>query len=587
MSWARTLYLVAILCALILAGNTWAGVIYVDDDAPAGGDGASWATAYHCLQDALAVADLAEKPVEIHVASGLYKPDEFEWAPDGTGQQDVYFELRDGVSLIGGYGGLADSDPDIWDPDVYETTLSGDLGGNDAEVTDPTLLREDPTRYENTDSAVVEIANGQTVLSGCTITGGTGAGVFLNQYPWSATNDVTITDCRFYGNRGNEYSPLRAGALSSWLSPTESQIVVRRCSFVGNAGWSGGAVGISGVLEHCQFIRNHAWGIGNGGAASLSGNSTVTHCVFIENSTNRSGGALSIGSSLSASNVVRCIFRNNLAGERGGGIACNGNIDMDECVFVGNKAGTSGGAGYDYAYSNIRLTNCLMIGNWGEEQGGGWFSHQGDSFEMANCVSWGNRAVRGTFLAIDRKTDAIAESTVVANSLLSNGDDEIWSDGSPVSVAYTCFAQGLGTLSNADDWLTMGAGIIEIDPCLVDPGYWDDNGTVDDPSDDFFVEGDYHLRSQAGRWDPASESWVQDEVTSPCIDAGDPNSPIMYEPFPSGGIINMGAYGGTAEASKSYFGDAVCETILAGDINGDCKVDMLDLVLLLDHWTDE
>jgi hypothetical protein len=65
------------------------------------------------------------------------------------------------------------------------------------------------------------------------------------------------------------------------------------------------------------------------------------------------------------------------------------------------------------------------------------------------------------------------------------------------------------------------------------------------------ANGSFHLKSQAGRRDPFTESWVQDDVTSPCIDAGDPNSPIGLETFPNGGIINMGAYGGTAEASKS------------------------------------
>jgi hypothetical protein len=44
---------------------------------------------------------------------------------------------------------------------------------------------------------------------------------------------------------------------------------------------------------------------------------------------------------------------------------------------------------------------------------------------------------------------------------------------------------------------------------------------------------------------------VIDDVTSPCIDAGDPNTPIGDELFPNGGVVNMGAYGGTAEASKS------------------------------------
>jgi hypothetical protein len=61
-------------------------------------------------------------------------------------------------------------------------------------------------------------------------------------------------------------------------------------------------------------------------------------------------------------------------------------------------------------------------------------------------------------------------------------------------------------------------------------------------------------------------------------------SPIGYEPFPNGGGINMGAYGGTAEASKSYFGDPVCEAIVAGDINGDCKVDLSDIAIMCSHW---
>ena len=34
-------------------------------------------------------------------------------------------------------------------------------------------------------------------------------------------------------------------------------------------------------------------------------------------------------------------------------------------------------------------------------------------------------------------------------------------------------------------------------------------------------------------------------------DAGDPDMPVGDEPEPNGGIMNMGAYGGTKEASLS------------------------------------
>jgi hypothetical protein len=134
-----------------------------------------------------------------------------------------------------------------------------------------------------------------------------------------------------------------------------------------------------------------------------------------------------------------------------------------------------------------------------------------------------------------------------------------------------------------------GVGNIDTDPCFTEPGYWADANDPNipvEPNDPnaIWVDGDYHLQSQAGRWDSNSQTWVIDANTSPCIDAGNPTDPVGHEPFPNGGIINMGAYGGTAQASKSYFGLPVCETIVAGDINGDCKVNFLDFRPMALHW---
>jgi hypothetical protein len=70
-------------------------------------------------------------------------------------------------------------------------------------------------------------------------------------------------------------------------------------------------------------------------------------------------------------------------------------------------------------------------------------------------------------------------------------------------------------------------------------------------------------------------------VTSPCIDAGDPNGSIGWEPFPNGGVINMGAYGGTAEASKSpvitCWETAECVAQPIGDATCDGYVSFGDL----------
>lgn len=95
------------------------------------------------------------------------------------------------------------------------------------------------------------------------------------------------------------------------------------------------------------------------------------------------------------------------------------------------------------------------------------------------------------------------------------------------------------------------------------------------------------MKSKAGRWNQNNKCWIQDDVSSPFIDAVNPNTSIDYEPSPNGGIVKIGAYGGTAEASKTYVGKPVCKMIMAKDINGDCKVDLKDFAIMAVHWLEE
>jgi len=214
----------------------------------------------------------------------------------------------------------------------------------------------------------------------------------------------------------------------------------------------------------------------------------------------------------------------------GGGLyGCDGTIRHN--LITGNWTGFGGGL----FKCNGEITNCTIYGNFG----GGLFWCEGS---ITNCIIWANG-------------DDLYRSTATFSSI--EDDDE-------------------------------GKGNIHTEPCFVDLGHWEDPcNTPYYRWDDMWINGDYHLKSQAGRWDTNKERWTKDEVTSLCIDAGDPMSPIGLEPFPNGGRLNMGAYGGTSEASKSYFGEAVCETIVAGDINGDCRVDFSDFVIMALHWLED
>jgi beta propeller repeat protein len=112
---------------------------------------------------------------------------------------------------------------------------------------------------------------------------------------------------------------------------------------------------------------------------------------------------------------------------------------------------------------------------------------------------------------------------------------------------------------------SAGQGNIDVDPRFAMRGFWMNRiGLVVSPAqadpNSVWISGDYHLASQGWRWSPAQQTWVWDDHTSPCIDAGDPAMPIgdekacgpedpLSERAGPNTRINMGAYGGTSEAS--------------------------------------
>ena len=126
-------------------------------------------------------------------------------------------------------------------------------------------------------------------------------------------------------------------------------------------------------------------------------------------------------------------------------------------------------------------------------------------------------------------------------TLDDSSNTQIEDRGSHITVKYSDIQGGQNgiSVSGSRSTVTWEQGNINADPQFVAAG-----------------SGDCHLKSRAGRWDAASESWILDNITSPCIDAGDPCSPVAFEPYPNGGFgfINMGAFGGTDEAGKSPSG---------------------------------
>jgi hypothetical protein len=284
-------------------------------------------------------------------------------------------------------------------------------------------------------------------------------------------------------------------------------------------------------------IRPSPTSIG-GGILNRDSDPTIVFCTFIGNSAISGGGMYNWEGSNAT--LICCMFTDNTVSGFGAAIYNNASSpNLLDCILIGNFATMDGGGMRNRSDSNPMLTNCTIVNNLTTIDGGGIANMSDSNAALANCIFWGNEDSGG-----------LDESAQIHNDY-----------GVP-KINYCCIQNWTGAFG--------GVGNMDLDSCFFDA-----------------EANDFHLKSQAGRWDPKKQAWVVDDVTSPCIDAGDPSSPIGHEPFPNGGRINMGAYGGTAEASKSYFGKPPCETIIAGDINGDCKIDFADFAILTSHWLQE
>ncbi len=199
------------------------------------------------------------------------------------------------------------------------------------------------------------------------------------------------------------------------------------------------------------------------------------------------------------------------AGHPAGAVYCRGSSPtISHCLVVGNRSLGPDGAAIYCADSDVVLANCTIADNIGPESCAGVYLADSKAV-VTNTIVWHNTP-HGILLA----------------------------GGSEPAIHYSDIAGG---------W--PGLGNIAAAPLFAMPGWFDPNGTPEDLQDDVWFAGDYHVKSPAGRWSPSGGSWIEDDVTSPCVDAGDPFDPVAHEPYPNGSRINMGAYGGTAQASKS------------------------------------
>ena len=338
-----------------------------------------------------------------------------------------------------------------------------------------------------------------TVVSGFTIEGGR---VFGSDIPskWSAGTN----------------NPIGGGIYCEFSSPTIVDCIITDCG--AEIGGGIGIVGASPIIADCVITECTAGGLG-----------TAT--------TGGRGGGIGLVEQSDAM-ISNCDIEDNTGYDNsyGGGIYCwESAAVISGCRIIGNDASgdlDGGGAYCAGALADVLFQNCVIAGNTADAGAGlfaEWKSSYGSSAQRTSVTVANCTIARNDLLGAASAGGGIKSSGV--NILVSNSI--VWhNDGRALAIS-TAVASYPVTYSNIEgDYL--GEGNIDQDPLFASLG-----------------SDDYHLKSMDGRYKATTGTWTTDSQSSPCIDAGDPSTSATEEPSPNGARVNMGAHGGTRQASLS------------------------------------
>jgi len=226
--------------------------------------------------------------------------------------------------------------------------------------------------------------------------------------------------------------------------------------------------------------------------------------------------------------ITNCTINSNLAEiekdedrSYGGGIYFRqGRPIIAKCKISNNSA--TEGCGITCEQSSTIIAGCIISGNFsldGNKYSGGGIQCKNSNTSVCNCTIVGN-----SLFGLYRQDG----STNVTNSILYyNGRDnqEQIAGSGYVNVIYSDVQR-----HKPENPPWPGEGNIHADPCFIESGYWDVNGTPIQWEDDFWVEGNYRLLPM-----------------SPCIDTGCSTSLLLDSTDLDGyprliSRIDMGAY---------------------------------------------
>jgi predicted outer membrane repeat protein len=375
---------------------------------------------------------------------------------------------------------------------------------------------------------------------GIGIEGNRGGGIYCRYSP------LLISHCCFRNNLAYTH-----GGAICFYSKVQDSLCIADCEITGNQCTSGPGGGIYYVqnsyydiilnLKNCIVSNNNA--TSNGGGIYVSSlNSGLNTTIYLTNCTIEQNQASSYGGGMACNNVsiykwlyiTESKINYNTAYYNGGGIylgtsSSQHQVYISASEFIGNVVTNASGKGGAF-YGNARLLDLyptieysIIAGNQAYE-GGGFYLTDPSYPRFRHCTIVNNTSTSGSGIYLAAGSNNTL--TLYENIFASNSPGVINLEGILAYLAYSDFYNnGVDMTGNVPGWFGQ----------LVSTNYNGDSCDVhynifEDPLFADFAGGDYHLS-----WD----NWpTPDSTKSPCIDAGDPNSP--YDP--DGTITDLGAF---------------------------------------------
>lgn len=573
MSWNFHTPIALSLACWLAVSSASADVIYVAAAAPPGGDGATWATAYQFVADALTAAHAGD---EIRVAQGRYQPDQAAAHPAGTQARAATFFLPSGVRLRGGFAGPGAPDPNAWSPAGFPTELAGDQAGDDTDdyfenFTDNCyhVVTIEANALQSTRLVGFRITGaradgpGHDALGGGLLAEGGAASItdcyFRDNFAFCGSGiaclvgDVTIARCVFKDSRGDRGGGvlLRGGGQPSVHSSHFERV---------ESGFGAGILvdqGTAARIDDCTFLNAKCDVIGNisGGGVAVEGASAgIVRCRFLGNKCNGGGGGV-FALNNAVATVWNCAFVDNRGQFDGGDqlFVWNADATLVNCTLLRNESNPFGSVQAFVFDGTLTLLNCTVLQRNPADRARG-IGLQGGALTAHNTIIWGHRAA-----GLTHETAQIAPSPFFESQL-----DIRWStiDG------WTGDLGGIGNNSDVPEFVAAEQAILRLaaNSPLIDAG---DAGLL--PPDSPDLDSDANL-AEPVPVDFFGSSRRRDEPATP--DSGPGSPPIIDR-----GAFEFAPWLGDCDGNGWINGDdfPLLDSCLLGPAAAACQCADLDL----------